>query len=51
VATELAKYPTEALGPGLVNRIARSLQREFLRPPTGRETSLVFHGRDHDHVN
>ena len=44
VALALAKYPTEALGPGLVARIARPLQSEFLRPPTGRETSLEIHG-------
>jgi hypothetical protein len=44
VALALAKYPPEALGPGLIARVVRPLQREFLRHPTGRETSLVIHG-------
>jgi hypothetical protein len=35
VAAELTKHPAEALGAGLVARVARPLQREFLRaPPT-----------------
>ena len=31
VANELAKYKPEQIGPGLISRIARPLQREFMR--------------------
>ena len=31
VANELARYKPEQIGPGLVARIARPLQREFMR--------------------
>ena len=44
VARELVKYPPEALGPGLIARIVRPLQWQFLRHPTGRETALEIHG-------
>ena len=33
IATELARYQHEALGPGLVSRIGRQLQREFRETP------------------
>ena len=35
VAIELARYPSEAIGPGTLNRVGRQLQREFLRPSLG----------------
>jgi hypothetical protein len=41
-AAALSKYPE--LGPGLVSRVVRSLQREFLRPPSGHEAGLMIHG-------
>jgi hypothetical protein len=31
VAIELARYEPEAIGVGLVNRVGRQLQREFLK--------------------
>jgi hypothetical protein len=33
-AIELGRYKPEQLGPGLVHRIGRQLQREFLRAPS-----------------
>jgi hypothetical protein len=43
VAIELARYPSEAIGPGLVNRVCRQLQREFLRPaPLSQERKRVW---------
>jgi hypothetical protein len=44
VATALGKFPPDALGPGLINRVARPLQKEFLHPPSLRETRFVIHG-------
>jgi hypothetical protein len=35
VAIELARYPSEAIGVGLISRIARQLQRQFLTPSLG----------------
>ena len=35
VAIELARYPTDAIGPGLINRVGRGLQRQFLMPSLG----------------
>lgn len=35
VAAELERYPEEAIGPGLVSRTARRLQREFMTPALG----------------
>jgi hypothetical protein len=40
VALALAKYPPEALGPGLVTRVARPLQREFFRAPAMHDARL-----------
>lgn len=31
VAAELARYPTEARGPGQLHRLGRDLQRQFLK--------------------
>lgn len=33
VAIELGRYQAAELGPGLIHRVGRELQREFLRPP------------------
>ena len=35
VAIELARYQPEAIGPGLINRVGRELQRQFLTPSLG----------------
>jgi hypothetical protein len=35
VATELARYPSEAIGPGTINRVGRELRRQFLTPSLG----------------
>jgi hypothetical protein len=32
VAIELARYQPEAIGPGMINRIGRQLQRQFMTP-------------------
>jgi hypothetical protein len=34
VAIELARYPTEAIGPGMLNRVGRELQRQFMGAPS-----------------
>ena len=33
VAIELARYPADAIGPGLISRVGRGLQRQFLVAP------------------
>ena len=33
IAIELARYQPEAIGPGLINQVGRSLQRQFLVAP------------------
>jgi hypothetical protein len=38
VATELARYPE--VGPGLIFRIGKQLQREFFRAPSVRDGSF-----------
>ena len=40
LATELERYPET--GVGLVFRVGKQLQRDFLRPPSGHEASLVL---------
>jgi hypothetical protein len=35
VADELARYPSDAIGVGLINRVGRGLQRQFLTPSLG----------------
>jgi hypothetical protein len=35
VAIELARYQSAELGPGLINRVGRLLQRQFLTPSLG----------------
>ena len=35
VAIELARYQPEAIGPGLINRVGRELQRQFFTPSLG----------------
>ena len=35
VAIELARYQPEAIGPALINRVGRELQRQFLTPSLG----------------
>ena len=35
VASELARYQPAEIGPGLINRVARPLQRQFLTPALG----------------
>ena len=35
VAIELARYQPAELGPGLINRVGRLLQKEFWSPPRG----------------
>ena len=34
VAIELARYQPEAIGPGLINQVGRSLQRQFMTAPS-----------------
>jgi hypothetical protein len=35
VAIELGRYSAEAIGPGLISRVGRELQRQFLTPSLG----------------
>ena len=35
VAIELARYPSEAISPGMLNRVGRKLQRQFMTPALG----------------
>jgi hypothetical protein len=39
VASELERY--QEIGPGLVFRVGKQLQREFLRPPSGHDASFL----------
>jgi hypothetical protein len=32
IAIELARYQPEAIGPGMINRVGRALQRQFMTP-------------------
>ena len=41
MAIELARYQPEAIGPGLVNRVGRSLQRQFLVTPGTRRRAAI----------
>ena len=35
VAVELRRYQPDEIGPGLINRVGRELQRQFLTPSLG----------------
>jgi hypothetical protein len=35
IAIELGRYQPAEIGPGLVNRVARGLQRQFMTPSLG----------------
>jgi hypothetical protein len=35
VAIELARYRPEAIGPGMINRVGRAVQRQFMTPSLG----------------
>jgi hypothetical protein len=43
VATELSRYKADELGPSLISRTARQLQREFLSLPPARELAFEAH--------
>jgi hypothetical protein len=46
LAVELARYPADARGPGLLHRLGRDLQRTFLRrPPAVCRKGLGKYGR------
>lgn len=40
MAKELARY-RDSIGPGLIFRVGKQLQREFLRPPAGHVAGLI----------